>query len=425
MHKAEKKYEVGKVVDEEEAKQRQLRAILNKLTPANFDKLFEQVKAVNIDNAATLTGVVSQIFDRTLMEPIYCEMYVNFCCHLAGELPDFNEDNEKVTFKRVLLNKCQEEFERGERVQEEETNKAGEEGEIKQTAEEREEMRVKARRRMLGNIRLIGELYKKKMLTERIMHACTQKLLGQYQDPDEEDLEALCKLMSTIGEMIDHQKVKENMDAYFDRMKTLSNNMNLSSRVRFMLKDAIDLRKNKWHQRRKVEGPKRIEEVQRDAAQERAQVSRLGRAPSINQSARRVPMEFAPRGSTMLSSPNAQIGSYRGLPTRGYGTLSERTTYGTREDLNPRNIPDRFAAPAAYDQLSPQERNVTLGNRELRNVDRSFDRSLATSSPARGQGAAFPQNVPSEKAWPEERLRDMSMAAIKEFYRYHLVLCTH
>jgi translation initiation factor 4G len=313
MHKAEKKYEVGKVVDEEEAKQRQLRAILNKLTPTNFDKLFEQVKAVNIDNAATLTGVVSQIFDRTLMEPIYCEMYVNFCCHLAGELPDFNEDNEKVTFKRVLLKKCQEEFERGEREQEE-ANKVDEEGEIKQTAEEREEKRVKARRRMLGNIRLIGELYKKKMLTERIMHACIQKLLGQYEDPDEEDLEALCKLMSTIGEMIDHQKAKENMDAYFGRMKTLSNNMNLSSRVRFMLKDAIDLRKNKWQQRRKVEGLKKIEQVHRDTAKERhVQFNRLGHASSKNQPARRAPMDFGPRGSMKLSSPNAQVDGYQRL----------------------------------------------------------------------------------------------------------------
>jgi drug/metabolite transporter (DMT)-like permease len=284
MHKAEKKYEVGKVADEEEAKQRPIRAILNKLTPTNFEKLIEQMKAINIDNAATLTSFVSQIFDRALMEPIYCEMYVNFCCHLARELPDFNEDNEKVTFKRVLLNKCQEEFERGEREQEE-ANKAEEEGEIKQSAEQREEKRVKARRRMLGNIRLIGELYKKKVLTERIMHACIQKLLGQYQDPDEEDVEALCKLMSTTGEMIDHQKAKEHMDAYFDRMKALSNNMNLSSRVRFMLKDANDLRKNKWQQRRKVDGPNFISEVHTDASTTPGPHGGLGRGPPAISSA--------------------------------------------------------------------------------------------------------------------------------------------
>lgn len=326
MHRAERKYEIGKVSDEEQAKQRQLKAILNKLTPQNFEKLFEQVKAVNIDNATTLTGVISQIFDKALMEPTFCEMYANFCFHLAAELPDFSEDNEKITFKRLLLNKCQEEFERGEREQEE-ANKADEEGEVKQSEEEREEKRIKARRRMLGNIRLIGELYKKKMLTERIMHECIKKLLGQQQTPDEEDIEALCKLMSTIGEMIDHPKAKEHMDAYFERMKSLSNNMKLSSRVRFMLKDTIDLRKNRWQQRRKVEGPKKIEEVHRDAAQERqAQTSRLGRGPGINPSARRgAPMDFSPRGSTMLSPSNAQMG-FRGMstPVRGFGSQDAR-----------------------------------------------------------------------------------------------------
>lgn len=495
MHKAEKKYEVGKVTDEKEAKQRTLKAILNKLTPQNFEKLFEQVKAVNIDNAVTLTGVISQIFEKALMEPTFCEMYANFCLHLAADLPDFSEDNEKITFKRLLLNKCQEEFERGEREQEE-ANKA-DEGEVKQSDEEREEKRIKARRRMLGNIRLIGELYKKRMLTERIMHECIKKLLGQYQDPDEEDIEALCKLMSTIGEMIDHPKAKEHMDAYFERMKLLSNNMNLSSRVRFMLRDAIDLRKNKWQQKRKVEGPKKIEEVHRDAAQERqAQTGRLGRGPGSNPSTRRMPMDFGPRGSSMLSSPNSQMG-LRGLPTvaRGGGgsqdvrqddrqsyeprnlsvplpqrllgddsiTLgpqgglargmsfrgpaavpssvpdvhsvpadsrrmatglnsfsnsSERVTYNSREDHTPRYVADRFPAPtSSYDQSSVQERNMNYGNRELRNADRNLDRPLTNLPPAGVQGPSVSQNASSEKVWPEERLRDMSMAAIKEYYR--------
>ncbi|KAL7120901.1 hypothetical protein ACP275_02G149900 [Erythranthe tilingii] len=316
MHKAEKKYDRN-FTDEEQAKQRQLKGILNKLTPQNFEKLFEQVKQVNIDNVITLSGVISQIFDKALMEPTFCEVYPNLCFHLAAVLPDLSVDNEKITFKRLLLNKCQEEFERGER-EEEEANKAEEEGEVKQTAEEREEKRLQVRRRMLGNIRLIGELYKKRMLTERIMHECINKLLGQYHNPDEENIEALCKLMSTIGEMIDHPKAKEFMDAYFDIMAQLSNNMKLSSRVRFMLKDSIDLRKNKWQQRRKVEGPKRIDVVHRDAAQERhAQASRLARVPSMGNSARRgPPMEFAPRSSNMLSPPSSQIGGFRGVPMR-------------------------------------------------------------------------------------------------------------
>lgn len=327
MHKAEKKYEVGKITDEEQAKQRQLKGILNKLTPQNFEKLFQQVKEVNIDNVVTLSGVISQIFDKALTEPTFCEMYADFCFHLAADLPELSVDNEKITFKRLLLNECQEEFERGER-EEQEANEA-EEGESKQTEEEREEKRLRVRRRMLGNIRLIGELYKKKMLTERIMHECIKKLLGQDQNPDEENIEALCKLMSTIGEMIDHPKAKDHMDAYFDIMTQLSNNMKLSSRVRFMLRDAIDLRKNKWQQRRKVEGPKKIEEVHRDAAQERqAQTSRLGRVPSMGSSIRRGPsMDFAPRTPNMLSPPGSQISSFRpgGPQLRGHGSQDVRT----------------------------------------------------------------------------------------------------
>ncbi|TKY66257.1 Eukaryotic translation initiation factor 4G [Spatholobus suberectus] len=470
MHKAEKKYEVGKVTDEEQAKQRQLKAILNKLTPQNFEKLFDQVRAVNIDNVVTLNGVISQIFEKALMEPTFCEMYANFCFHLAAALPDLSQNNEKITFKRLLLNKCQEEFERGEREQEE-ANKA-DEGEVKLSNEEREEKRTKARRRMLGNIRLIGELYKKKMLTERIMHECIKKLLGQSQDPDEEDIEALCKLMSTIGEMIDHPKAKEHMDAYFEMMRTFSINMNLSPRVRFMLKDAIDLRKNKWQQRRKVEGPKKIEEVHRDASQERlAQAGRLGRGPG-NNPPRRTPMDFGPRGSSMLS-PNSQMGGLRGLPTQvrgfgsqdvrmddrqtyeartlsvplpqrplgdesitlgpqgglargmsirgppavssstglnGYNNLPDRTSYSSREDPASRYTPDRFAGSTAYDQSSVQDRNMNYGNRDLRNANRILDIPVVNSPPARMQGTTVSQNTSSER--PE----DMSMAAIREYY---------
>lgn len=318
IHKSENRYEVGKVSDEEQTKQRLIKGILNKLTPQNFDKLFEQVHEASIDSATTLTAVISQIFDKALMEPTFCETYAKFCVQLAADLPEFTEDDEKITFKRVLLNKCQEEFERGEREQEE-AEKIEEEGEVKLTPEEREEKRLKARRRMLGNIRFIGELYKKSMLTERIMHECIKKLLGDYQNPDEEDVEALCKLMSTIGVIIDHVKAKEHIDAYFKRMENLSNNMKLSSRLRFMLKDVIDLRRNGWLERRKVEGPKKIEEVHRDAVQERQQASanagrdRLSRGSTMGGGLARgrvgTGQDFGMRGpQSPMFSPGQQMG---------------------------------------------------------------------------------------------------------------------
>ncbi|XP_062227433.1 eukaryotic translation initiation factor 4G-like [Phragmites australis] len=353
MHKAEKKYEIGKVSDEEEAKQRQLKAILNKLTPQNFDKLFAQVKELNIDNVVTLTGVISQIFDKALMEPTFCEMYASFCSRLAGDLPNFVEDDEKITFKRLLLNKCQEEFERGEREQAE-ADKVDEEGGTKQSEDEREEKRIRARRRMLGNIRLIGELYKKKMLTERIMHECINKLLGEYQNPDEEDLEALCKLMSTIGEMIDHPRSKVHMDFYFDLIQKLSENSTLSSRIRFMLEDVIDLRKNKWRQRRKVEGPKKIEEVRRDAAKQKlVQSTRFGSSPNYNSSVTCINSGLRPGPP----SDNSMRGS-SALTSRG---SSQVRTYGSQNvNLDARYQPSNRASPVPLHQRRA-DKSIHLG----------------------------------------------------------------
>ncbi|AEE80027.1 eukaryotic translation initiation factor 4G [Arabidopsis thaliana] len=477
MHKAERKYQVGTIADEEQAKQRQLKSILNKLTPQNFEKLFEQVKSVNIDNAVTLSGVISQIFDKALMEPTFCEMYADFCFHLSGALPDFNENGEKITFKRLLLNKCQEEFERGEK-EEEEASRVAEEGQVEQTEEEREEKRLQVRRRMLGNIRLIGELYKKRMLTEKIMHACIQKLLGYNQDPHEENIEALCKLMSTIGVMIDHNKAKFQMDGYFEKMKMLSCKQELSSRVRFMLINAIDLRKNKWQERMKVEGPKKIEEVHRDAAQERqTQANRLSRGPSMNSSGRRGHMEFSsPRGGGgMLSPPAAQMGSYHG-PPQGRGFSNQDIRFDDRPSYEPRMVPmpqrsvceepitlgpqgglgqgmsirrpavasntyqsdatqagggdsrrpagglngfgsHRPASPVTHGRSSPQERGTAYVHREFASLSRASDLSPEVSSARQVlQGPSATVNSPRENALSEEQLENLSLSAIKEYY---------
>lgn len=68
-----------------------------------------------------------------------------------------------------------------------------------------DEKERKARMRSLGNIRFIGELYKLEMLTAKIMHECVQKLLKCV---DEESLECLCRLLSTIGKNLEDETIK-------------------------------------------------------------------------------------------------------------------------------------------------------------------------------------------------------------------------
>lgn len=47
------------------------------------------------------------------------------------------------------------------------------------------------------------------MLTEKIMHDCLSLLLGDIKSPSDIHIEALCRLMGSIGAEIDHQKAKK------------------------------------------------------------------------------------------------------------------------------------------------------------------------------------------------------------------------
>ncbi|ETE56348.1 hypothetical protein L345_17941, partial [Ophiophagus hannah] len=77
------------------------------------------------------------------------------------------------------------------------------------------------------------------MLTEAIMHDCVVKLLKNH---DEESLECLCRLLTTIGKDLDFEKAKPRMDQYFNQMEKIVKERKTSSRIRFMLQDVIDLR---------------------------------------------------------------------------------------------------------------------------------------------------------------------------------------
>jgi translation initiation factor 4G len=75
------------------------------------------------------------------------------------------------------------------------------------------------------------------MLPEKIMHECIKVLLKDQENPSEYDIESLCKLIKTIGKILDSAEAKiKSMDQYFGIMQSMSNNNKLPSRLRFMLK---------------------------------------------------------------------------------------------------------------------------------------------------------------------------------------------
>ncbi|XP_016915134.2 eukaryotic translation initiation factor 4 gamma 3 isoform X4 [Apis cerana] len=280
-------------LSEEEAKTealfKRVRSVLNKLTPQKFNTLVDQVRALTVDTPERLQGVINLVFEKAVDEPSFSVAYALMCKELAVmevSGSDKNSDKQECsyTFKKLIINRCQKEFERNPVNEVARANKLKEIEECTdpekkkdlQLALEEEERRTRIK--SVGNIRFIGELYKQGMLTTKIMHRCIKELLIQS---DEDSLECLCKLLTTVGKDLESKVSPEEMQDYFNKMQDIvarRGHGKISSRIRFMLQDVIDLRANNWIPRRDDSNPKTIDQILKEADSERLD-SQLSNTP--------------------------------------------------------------------------------------------------------------------------------------------------
>jgi translation initiation factor 4G len=253
--------------DSPEMVERKVKALLNKLTIERFDSISDQIiawanKSEREKDGRTLIQVIKLVFEKATDEATFSEMYARLCRKMMEQIsPKVQDDGIKNNegkpfaggqlFRKYLLNRCQEDFERGwvakETTAAAAASKATEDQAVKEAnektkGEEESELysdeyyaAAKAKRRGLGLIRFIGELFKLQMLTERIMHECIKKLLGNVENPEEEEIESLCKLLTTVGSLLDTPKARAHLDVYFLRMRQLTTNKNVNARMMFML----------------------------------------------------------------------------------------------------------------------------------------------------------------------------------------------
>jgi len=320
--------------DDHEATVKEVKGILNKLTLEKFDRLSKRLAEIPITSLEILKELIAAIHQKALSEAKFGEIYADLCRVMVEETtgktwdfinvverdgqffwtttndeskPDAErlvgpfdtkdkalEKAQKMTdFKRILLNKCQEEFEKEMQIAEAEQEVESLKEKLKGPCEgnEKEETRaalqsanykaLRIKRNVLGNIQFIGELFKKKILNEKVMHSCIIKILNPAKEvPEEEDLECLCKLLTTIGYTLDSstsEKTKEYVKQYFAKLEEIAKNASLPARQKFMVLDVIDLRKNGWQARREELKAKKINEVHKDAAREEQEKARQSR----------------------------------------------------------------------------------------------------------------------------------------------------
>ncbi|KAI9828174.1 MAG: hypothetical protein M1826_006102 [Phylliscum demangeonii] len=273
--------------------QRKVKAALNKMTPEKFDKISDQILEIaaqskDESDGRTLRQIIQLTFEKATDEAHWASMYAKFCRRMLESMsPDIKDDgitdkNGNVVtggnlFRKYLLNRCQEEFERGWKI----NLPPKPEGEMEAAAMLSDDYYIAAaaKRRGLGLVQFIGEMYKLNMLTERIMHECVKKLVDYDGIPDEAEIESLTKLLRTIGPNLEEtDRSRRLMEAYFMQITNMVATPELPSRMTFMLMDIIDLRKAGWVSKDDNKGPQTIqaihEKAQRDQAEKEAERAR-------------------------------------------------------------------------------------------------------------------------------------------------------
>jgi hypothetical protein len=231
----------GRQLTEIEQAERQVKSILNKLTRDKFDMLYAQLcdcctqRFTGTEDRQEIVDVVARdVFSKATRQHSFIEMYADICFKLHNDLEEARQGN----FKRVLLDQCQQSFK---------TYMEPPKIDTELDYEEQYEELVKYKTKMLGNIRLVGHLLIRRMLSPKIIFHCTDELLSIGTD---EALETLCCFVETIGKTFDSPdwKWQPRFQELFTRMELLTENPDQSARLKCLMKDVLDKKRNKWRE---------------------------------------------------------------------------------------------------------------------------------------------------------------------------------
>ncbi|XP_050745059.1 eukaryotic translation initiation factor 4 gamma 1 isoform X2 [Drosophila biarmipes] len=253
--------------DDVEGVLKKVRGILNKLTPDNFDVLLKEMSSIKMDNEAKMTNVMLLIFEKTISEPNFAPTYARFCKVLFHEIKAEN----KSLFTSSLITRIQHEFEsnvndanaKAKKLQPtmDRISQCSDPARKTELRAEMEDLEYQFRRRAWGTVRFIGELFKLQSLTSDRVLNCVESLL---EHGCEEKLEYMCKLLTTVGHLLEaslpeQYQLRDRIEKIFRRIQDIINRsrgtshrgqvqIKISSRVRFMMQDVLDLRLRNWDQ---------------------------------------------------------------------------------------------------------------------------------------------------------------------------------
>jgi hypothetical protein len=225
----------GGALTKDQQIERSIKSLLNKLTRDNYSKLYTQLLETGICEQVHIECLAREVFMKATTQHSFIEMYADLCRDMHESLQD-KGISETANFKRVLLDRCQESF--GQYMVRPSIDES-------LSYEEKYEELVKYKTKMLGNMRLVGQLLCRKMLSPKIIFLCVDELL---RCGTEEALETLCAFLDTIGPSFDTPEWigAAKLHEVFGLVKILSEDSGQAPRIRCLLKDVLDKKNLNW-----------------------------------------------------------------------------------------------------------------------------------------------------------------------------------
>lgn len=244
------------------------RSLLNKLTLEKFDTLYEQIATCGVRTPSQVTILMREIFEKATAQHHFIAMYTDLCVRLEADprIAAAAETDGKSTFRRLLLNQCQIAFE--ELLEPRPTARS--EGGC--SSSDDEEAQLKMKQKALGNVKFVGQLLVRGMLSSKLLCSCAEQLLSS-REVCPEALESLAVLLTVAGPAFDNSNfpLRPHLEGIFARVRETVGDTKVPARVRFLLRDLLDLRAAGWPSQArtaaKVAGPMRLAEVAAEATE--------------------------------------------------------------------------------------------------------------------------------------------------------------
>jgi len=220
---------------------RAMKSILNKLTEKKYDTLYQQILDCGMSTVEHVQILIREVLEKAQTQHHFIQMYCRLCVDLNRWFVDNDiADTPENSFRRILLNECQNKFEDNLQPISQELNSVKE-------AEDMQEAEIKHKLGMLGNIKFIGALLEMQMLNAALLPAIAQELINAGQS---HTLESLACFLTAVGGVFDKGTWKhhERLEAIFVQVEERRKDKSVPARIRFLLQDLLDLRAKNWNQ---------------------------------------------------------------------------------------------------------------------------------------------------------------------------------